>query len=91
MASDFSVTWQCLSKTTIGFSLLIKLHAVDCLYLYVFTYMFIYVHMTYAQFLRARWSQENLRHEFLMALFTHPLAFASFAVRLQWTDGTLRK
>jgi hypothetical protein len=27
MASDFSVTWQCLSKTTIVFSLRIKLHA----------------------------------------------------------------
>jgi hypothetical protein len=27
MASDFSVTWQCLSKGTIGFSLRIKLHA----------------------------------------------------------------
>jgi hypothetical protein len=26
MASDFSVTWQCLSKRTIGFSLRIKLH-----------------------------------------------------------------
>jgi hypothetical protein len=27
MASDFSVTWQCLSKRTICFSLRIKLHA----------------------------------------------------------------
>jgi hypothetical protein len=27
MASDFSVTWQCLSKRTIGFLLWIKLHA----------------------------------------------------------------
>jgi hypothetical protein len=27
MASDFSVTWQFLSKITIGFSLWIKLHA----------------------------------------------------------------
>jgi hypothetical protein len=27
MASDFSVTWQCLSERTIDFSLRIKLHA----------------------------------------------------------------
>jgi hypothetical protein len=29
MASDFSVAWQCLTKRTIGFSLRIKLHALQ--------------------------------------------------------------
>jgi hypothetical protein len=37
MASDFSVTWKCLSKRITGFSLWIKLHATPTLltYLYV--------------------------------------------------------
>jgi hypothetical protein len=29
LASDFTVTWQCLSKRTIGFSLRIKLHTLN--------------------------------------------------------------